>query len=120
MALDPKDFTLTWEPVQPSGAQWCVATHGPTKRSMRLKAALCVRKAEKDLDLWARTTAAAILDRTLYEESAAGVKAAKLAEANAAADDARRAAERIAVVKATYPLEKLPTVTVTAAQVGEI
>ena len=43
---DPKDFTVVWEPVLPSGAQWAVVTHVPTTRSFRLKAALCVEGNE--------------------------------------------------------------------------
>ena len=118
------DWALAWEPILPSRMQWVNATHRPTGRVIRLKCAWCVSDPWKKLKpeeaatarlRWAIDTAAANLAAQLYAESPAGIMAARLAEAQAAADTARQAAARIAEVQAAYPLEKLPTVSVTAA-----
>ena len=111
-------FTLTWEPMQQSGMQWCVCVDAATRRVIRIKCAPCVRKAEPNINAWAQRVAGEILTRQLYEESAAGIKAAKLAEAQEAAETAKRAADAMAAVQALYPLEKLPTVTVTNGIAG--
>ena len=124
--LDPKDFSYQWEPVNAARMQWVNVTHAPTKRAFRLKLAWCV--SDKWLKLkpeevaaarqkWADTNAVAYLTRVLYAESPEGIKAAKIAEAEAAAESAKAAAETIAKAKAEYPDAKLPTVTVTAAVV---
>ena len=118
-------FKVTWEPVLKSRMQYFTARHVATGRVLpRLKCAWCVSdpwakldplKAAAAREAWAQATAQGVYDRLTYAESAEGVKAAKLAEATAAADTANQAAEAIAKIKLAYPLEKLPTVTVTAA-----
>jgi hypothetical protein len=118
-------FKVAWEPLLPSRMQWFTATHVASGRKLpRLKCAWCVSDSWKKLDpaaaakareAWAQATAQAAYDRLVYAESAAGIKAAKLAEAEAAAVRARQAAEAIAVVAKEYPGEKLPTVRVIAA-----
>jgi len=125
-------FKVTWEPVLKSRMQYFTARHVATGRVLpRLKCAWCVSdpwakldplKAAAAREAWAQATAQGVYDRlmadeakAIYAESAEGVKAAKLAEATAAADTANQAAEAIAKIKLAYPLEKLPTVTVTAA-----
>ena len=68
MALDPRDFSVAWEPVQPSGAQWAECAHAPTGHVVRIKAALCVRKTwtgDADALAWAKATAAQVLELQL-------------------------------------------------------
>ena len=124
--LDSKDFTATWEPVLRSRMQWVAVSHTPTGRTFRLKCAWCVSDPWKLLkpeeaaaarQKWLDDNAVAYLTRVLYAESPEGIKAAKIAEAEAAAESAKAAAEIIAKVKAEYPDAKLPTVTATAAVV---
>ena len=121
------DWALAWEPINGARMQWVNATHRPTGRVIRLKCAWCVSDPWKKLEpedaatarlRWAIDTAAANLARQLAAESPEGIKAAKLAEAEAAADVARQAAARIAEVQAAYPTEKLPVVSVTATAAG--
>ena len=128
MPIDPKDFVVTWEPVLPSRMQWAAVTHEPTERAFRLKCAWCVSdlwlklphdEAAAARDKWVRDNAVAYLTRVLYGESAEGIKAAKLAEAEAAAESAKQAADVIAKALAEYPDAKLPTVTVTAYAIVE-
>ena len=99
MPIDPRDFTVSWEPVQPSGAQWAKITHTPTGRSFRLKAAKCVRiewAAAPDpaaaREAWLVATGVAYLERVLYDESAVGVREAAVATIKDAARAALAAA----------------------------
>jgi len=124
-ALAADAFKIAWEPVKPSRMQWFVATQVATGRVLQpLKCAWCVSdpwaKLKPDAALaaraaWAQAIAQAAYDRLTFAESPAGIKAAKLAEAQAQAESAKAAAARIAEIQKLYPLEKLPTVTVTAA-----
>ena len=141
-ALAQDAFTLSWEPVNGARMQYFTATHVASGRVLnRLKLAWCVSlpwyrtagvelmtakpeqiaEAQKNSEFarsrntWAQAVALETYNRLVLAESPDGIKAAKLAEANAAADVARQAAARIAEVQAAYPLEKLPTVSVTAA-----
>lgn len=116
--ITAKDFVVEWEPVLPSGAQWAVLTHGPTKRTFRLKAAKCVRKTWKragDNDLWVRPIAVEYLTRELYDESAEGIKARAIADAGEKVEQVKAITAELAQVNVTYPDAKLPTITVTAA-----
>ena len=123
-------FKIAWEPVLKSRMQYFTATHIASKRVLpRLKLAWCVSdqwaklKAEEAAaarNAWAQATAQGVYDRLAFAESPEGIKAAKLAEAASAADTAKQAAEAIAKIKVAYPLEKLPTVTVTAAEVVKV
>ena len=83
--LSPADFTATWEAPLPSRMQWVKVTHGPTKRTFRLKCAWCVSDPWKKLDAkaaaaarqaWLDQAAVAYLTRVLAAESPEGVKAA--------------------------------------------
>ena len=120
--LDPKDFAATWEPVLRSRMQWVQVSHALTGRTFRLKCAWCVSDPWKKLkpdkaatarQAWLDATAVAYMTRVLYAESAEGIKAAKIAEAEAAVEKVKEAGKLIEKIKAEHPDADLPTVTVT-------
>ena len=121
MPIDPKDFTASWEPALPSGAQWVAVTHTPTGRTFRLKAAKCVRlqwAAAPDpaaaRKAWLVATGVAYLERLLYDESDDGVREAAIQAVKDAARAALAARETCEALKLKYPAyaARIPTITV--------
>ena len=121
MPIDPRDFTASWEPPLPSGAQWVVVTHTPTGRSFRLKAAKCVRLAwaaapnpAAARQAWLKANAVAYLERVLYDESDVGVREAAIRTIKEAARQALAASDTCEAMKLQYPAyaARIPTITV--------
>ena len=122
MPIDPRDFSVAWEPVQQSGAQWAVVTHTPSGCHFRLKAALCVRMewaAAPDPPAarraWLIVTATAYLERVLYDESDEGKREAAIRQIKEAARSALNAREVCERLKVEHPAQahRIPTITVT-------
>ena len=121
MPIDPRDFTASWEPALPSGAQWAELTHTPTGRTFRLKAAKCVRLAwaaaeepVKARNAWLEENGVAYLERVLYGESDVGVREAAIATIKDAARAALAARDTCEAMKLQYPAyaARIPTITV--------
>ena len=127
MPIDPKDFSVKWEPALPSRMQWAVVTHDPSGRSFRLKCAWCVSDPWRLLPpaeglaarkAWLIATATAYLERVLYDESAIGIMERLIAEAKQHKQNVLAAQAFCEQVKLDYPAQagRIPTITVTGGE----